>query len=365
MKPTVLVLTPDFPPAFGGIQLLMRRLVEHCTRLAPRVVTFDQPEAAAFDRPAGVPVSRVPLPARLSRRRAVALLNAAALLEAARARPDVILSGHIALSPAAATAKRVLGVPYVQYLYGREVVTRPALSRFAIRRADALVAVSSYTRSLALANGAASERVHVIPPGVDLRKRGRVLRDSRPTVVSVARLEQRYKGHDVLIRALPLVRGRIPSVRLQVVGDGVLRPAYEGLVASLGLDGSVEFLGTVDDATREELLARAHVFAMPSRLPLDGGGEGFGIVYLEAGVHGLPVVAGRAAGALDAVVDGETGLLVDPSDHVALASAIVELLSDPAKASALGERGRARAASFSWPAVARRVEDVLLTVARR
>jgi phosphatidylinositol alpha-1,6-mannosyltransferase len=182
--------------------------------------------------------------------------------------------------------------------------------------------------------------------------------------VCVARLEQRYKGHDVLIRALPLVRARIPSVRLQVVGDGVLRPVYEGFAASLGLDGSVEFLGPVDDATRDELLARAHVFAMPSRLPFDGGGEGFGIVYLEAGAHGLPVVAGRAAGALDAVVDGETGLLVDPADHVALAAAIVELLSDRAKASALGERGRARAASFSWPAVARRVEDVVLSVAR-
>jgi hypothetical protein len=158
VKPTVLVLTPDFPPSFGGIQLLMRRLVEHCTRLAPRVLTFDQSGAAAFDRPTGVRVRRVPLTAHLSRRRAVAVLNAAALLDAARPRPDMILSGHIALSPAAATAKRVLGVPYVQYLYGREVVTRPALSRFGIRRADAVVAVSGYTRSLALENSLARQR---------------------------------------------------------------------------------------------------------------------------------------------------------------------------------------------------------------
>jgi glycosyltransferase involved in cell wall biosynthesis len=102
---------------------------------------------------------------------------------------------------------------------------------------------------------------------------------------------------------------------------------------------------------------------MTSRLSSDGGGEGFGIVYLEAGLHGLPVVGGDVAGARDAVVDGETGLLVDPNDHLAVAEAISELLTNPALAESLGRGGSQRAREHSWPSIARRVEDLLLEVA--
>jgi glycosyltransferase involved in cell wall biosynthesis len=98
---------------------------------------------------------------------------------------------------------------------------------------------------------------------------------------------------------------------------------------------------------------------MLSRVDAGGAGEGFGIAYMEAGRFGLPVVAGGVAGALDAVVDGETGLLVDPQDHVAAADAISSLLCQPALASRLGAAGRERARSFSWQRTAAAVEDVL------
>jgi phosphatidyl-myo-inositol dimannoside synthase len=103
---------------------------------------------------------------------------------------------------------------------------------------------------------------------------------------------------------------------------------------------------------------------MPSRLPLDWGGEGFGIVYLEAAVHRLPSVAGNVAGARDAVVHGETGLLVDPTDHVAVADALTTLLEDPEAAERMGEAAAERATQFAWPVIARRVEDMLLEAAR-
>ena len=103
---------------------------------------------------------------------------------------------------------------------------------------------------------------------------------------------------------------------------------------------------------------------MPSRLPASGrGGEGFGIAYLEASARGLPVVAGNVGGAPDAVADGETGILVDPTDHLALADAVSELLIDRGRAEALGRAGEARARSLAWPHVVRQVEDVLLELA--
>ena len=104
---------------------------------------------------------------------------------------------------------------------------------------------------------------------------------------------------------------------------------------------------------------------MPSRLPAgDFAGEGFGIVYLEAGAYGKPVVAGNVAGALDAVLDGETGLFVDPTDHVDVANAITRLLLDSELARRLGGAGAVHAGTFAWPVICERVEAVLLELVK-
>src|SRR4051812_20368493 len=134
--------------------------------------------------------------------------------------------------------------------------------------ARAVVAVSRHTADLSIAGGASPERVHVIPPGVDLPSAGgeRSARDAaarRPTIVTVARLRERYKGHDVMLRALPLIRARVPDVEWVVVGDGPLRPELEALAAAYGVTDVVRFAGIVPDAERDAWLERAHVFAMP------------------------------------------------------------------------------------------------------
>jgi phosphatidylinositol alpha-1,6-mannosyltransferase len=101
---------------------------------------------------------------------------------------------------------------------------------------------------------------------------------------------------------------------------------------------------------------------MPSRLDEHGGGEGFGIVYLEAGARGLPVVAGNVGGATDAVVHGETGLLIDPTDPDAVAGAIVALLTDKDRARSMGEAGRRWAERHACPTITAQWEDLLLEV---
>jgi phosphatidyl-myo-inositol dimannoside synthase len=363
-KPRVLLVTPDFPPAFGGIQRLMHGLARHFERVETRVVTIGGEGSRAFDRGEPLSIVRSASDKMIGHPGAVAALNVRAVVEALSYRPHVVLSGHIVTSPANLAVRRLLRTPYVQYLHGREIAVRPRLAHAAIRGAAAVIAVSSYTRRLALEHDAAADRVHRISPGVDLIDRSRAPRRSQtPMVVTIARLEQRYKGHDVLIRALPLVRSRVAEARLVVIGDGPMQPVYEGLARALGLDGSVEFAGALDDAARDRMLDRAHVFALTSTLPLDGGGEGFGMVYLEAAVHGLPAVAGNVGGAVDAVVHGETGLLVDPTDHVAVADALTTLLASRETAERLGRAGAERAREFAWPTIARRVEDVLLEVA--
>lgn len=361
--PRVLVLSPDYPPAMGGIQQLVHRIVSHTDRLEVRVITLDHDQAAEFD--AGQPHDVVRVRRGWDRRLGVAALNAHALEQARRFRPNVVLAAHIVTAPAAAVIRRVLGIPVVLYLYAKEIGASRQLARWAVKRSDVIIAISRYTEQLALSVGAERERIRLIPPGVDPARITGEPRRSTPTVLTVARLEDRYKGHDVLVRALPLIRARVPGAEWVVIGSGSLRRDIERLARGTRVEHAVRLCGALPDAERDAWLDRAHVLSMPSRLPAgSAAGEGFGIVYLEAGMHGIPAVAGNVGGAVDAVVDGETGLLVDPTDHVAVGNAIADLLNDPARAAEMGEAGARHAEAFAWPLIARRVEDLLLDTAR-
>lgn len=357
--PRLLILTPDFPPARGGIQVLVHRLVEGLAGFEVRVVTLDSPGAAGFDAQAGIRVRRV-RPAQGSGPARNLALNAAALSEALSFRPQITLSAHIVVSPAAAGLACSLGSRTVQYFYAKEIGARPRLAAFAAQRADAAIAISAYTASLIEQAGAAPAHLELIPPGVDLPAETAPLPCERPTFITIARLEDRYKGHDVILRSLPLIRAKVPDVQWVVIGEGPLRPGLQQLAAALGVSDSVAFLGAVDDRERNLWLRRATALAMPSRLPAGGfAGEGFGIVYLEAGAYGKPVLAGNVAGALDAVVDGRTGLLVDPADHIAVAGGITRLLLDRDLACRLGQAGVAHAQRFAWPSICERVARLL------
>jgi phosphatidylinositol alpha-1,6-mannosyltransferase len=372
--------------------VLVHRLAAGLEGFVTVVVTLGSPEAGAFDAASGVATRRVRAGGRLGAARN-ATLNARILWEALRFRPDAVLSAHIVTSPAAALVQRLLGAPTVQYFYANEVLNKPKLATFAARQAERTIAISSYTASLMTAAGAPSGGVSLIPPGVDLpadlescccddgpadpgsEPRASEAADpgfesyprcesepaGRPTILTIARLQDRYKGHDVMIEALARVRAQVPDVEWVVIGDGPLRGELQELARSRGVADAVRFLGSLPDEQRDRWLRRADLFAMPSRLPGGGlAGEGFGIVYLEAAAYGKPVVAGNVAGALDAVADGESGLLVDPTDPGAVASAIVSLLLDRELARKLGAAGAARARGFAWPLIAKRVEAVLL-----
>lgn len=359
-RPRLLILTPDFPPAPGGIQLMAHRFAAGISGFDTRVLTLDAPGSEAFDRDSGCDVRRVGA-AALPRGARGMLLNGVACADALSFHPHVTLCIHIVTSPASAAIRAALGTPSVQVFHAEEIGARPRLAAFAVRHADEVIAVSSYTAGLIRGTGVQPASMRLIPPGVDIPDDAAPEPSERPTFVTVARLEERYKGHDVLVRALALVRAKIPDVRWVVVGDGSLRPGIEALARSYGVFDSIVFAGAVSDAERNSWLRRAQLLAMPSRLPAGGyAGEGFGIAFMEAGAYGKPVVAGGVGGAVDSVSDGESGLLVDPLDPVAVADAITRLLVDPELAARLGEAGRRRAASFAWPRIVERLEAVLL-----
>lgn len=361
----LLVLTPDFPPAIGGIQLLLGRLVERLVGDFDIVVVT---RSAAGGHRAHEDSSVNVYSTRLAGRPGLIEANTSGLAMGLRRKFDIVLSGHIATAPAAAGLQRLRGTPFVQYVYADEVPHRPGLARFAMRRAACTIAISGHAHALALTAGCPPTRLEIVPPGVDIpTATGSARRATRPTIITVARLEDRYKGHDVMLRALALVKLRVPDVLWIVVGEGSLRVELEAEADRLGLADHVQFTGRVSDEERDRRLAEAHVFAMPSRLPPSGteGGEGFGIVYLEAGLQGLPVVAGAVGGSVDAVVHGKTGLLVDPTSSEELGEALSVLLLDERQASALGAAGAARARTYTWERMSRGVQETLTRAAAK
>jgi phosphatidylinositol alpha-1,6-mannosyltransferase len=356
----VLVVTADFPPDVGGIQLLIWRVVSGLQQLVPIIVTKAAPAASRASAPIGFRTIRLsPRWSKLPNGLQHVILNALAI-RSARERPSIILCGHIVLVPASIILSRLLGVPMVLYLYGEEVSLRPHLSALGIRFAWRTICISRFTESLAR-RAACQGHIVRIPCGVDLPQvKVQLDRPGPPTILTVARLVDSYKGHDVMLQAMPRILDRVPLARWVIVGDGPLRPALEVEAQRLGVSHAVSFVGSLPDAERDALYSQAHVFVMPSRLSPSGGGEGFGIVFLEAAAHGVPSVTARVGGAAEAVVDGETGLLVDPTSPAEVATAIIRILTDDALRRRLGSAGRSFAEAHSWSAVSAAVERVLL-----
>lgn len=360
MRLRVLLIAPDYPPVHGGIQRLLHRATSSFPAADTRIVTMRSDGWREFDRRNPQRTRRFP---RAPGPSTVAHLafNVQAVVGGAGWRPDVILNGHIVAGPACAILARRHRVPSVTYAYAKEIEGRPRLAAAAMRTSAACIAISSHTR--ALVREAAGDRVpvHVIYPGVDIPRQAGEADAAAPTIVTVSRLRDWYKGHDIMLQALVIVREAVPDVRWVVLGDGPLHDELDALADRLGVAEMVDFRGEVNDAERDAWLARAHVFAMPSRYPpAEIGGEGFGIVFLEAAAWALPAVAGDTGGQREAVVHGETGLLVDPGDASAVAAALIRLLLNRDYARLLGAQARARAcAEFTWPQIGARIEDVL------
>jgi phosphatidylinositol alpha-1,6-mannosyltransferase len=181
-------------------------------------------------------------------------------------------------------------------------------------------------------------------------------------VVSVSRLVPR-KGMDVLVEAAARLAPSFPSLVVAIAGDGRDRQRLEHRARAAG--APVRLLGRVTDAALPALYGAADVFVMACRTRWFGlEQEGFGIVFLEAAAAGVPQVAGRSGGADEAVVHGETGLVVDdPRDPGALARALRTLLDDPVLRRGMGEAARRRAQeSYDYDVLAPRLAAALAGV---
>jgi phosphatidylinositol alpha-1,6-mannosyltransferase len=195
-------------------------------------------------------------------------------------------------------------------------------------------------------------RVGVIYPGVDPPILDEQIETGRvggpPRVLFVGRLVWR-KGVDLLLEAFAPLPSSFPGLTMDIVGDGPEMNHLRSRSAELGLDGIVSFHGSLEGLRLWRLYALASLLVLPSRSS-ESDVEGFGTVFLEAGIFGVPSVGTRTGGIPEAVIDGETGRLVNAEDVEGLREIISELLSDPAETTRLGKGARKTAQKLNWDA---------------
>ena len=345
----LLLVSPGFPPARGGIERTAGELAAGLGRRHELLVVAGRPHDDGAAPVAGLRLHWTPNDPPYGRQ-ATGALNAHTIRLGLRYRPDLVLCLHIRAMPAVRALQRATGVRAVLVVHAKEMAEQRHLGRAAARWADGVVTVSTFSRELAIAAGAVPQRTTIINPGVTLPAAPPVSVDQRPgplTVIAVARMADRHKGHDVLIEAIARLRRRGREVPTLLVGDGPLRPGLERLAAERGVPDLITFTGAVSDDELRNRLRAAHIFCLPTRLaPAFAAGEGFGIAFVEAAAYGLPVVAGRVPGVVDAVADGVNGLLVAPDDPDAIAAALDRLAADPHLAARLGAAGQERAAQL-------------------
>ncbi|MEX2289747.1 MAG: glycosyltransferase family 4 protein [Mycobacteriales bacterium] len=363
-----LVLSNDFPPRPGGIQAYVHSLAARQPDGEVVVYAPAWEGAGAFDAQQPFPVVRhpgslmLPTPEVLSRARQIARVEGCDRVWFGAAAPLGLLAPRLGL-PRAVASTHGHEVGWAMLPGARQVLRRIG------RGVDVVTYLGGYTRDR-LAPALRGVELARLPSGVDptlfrpgcggeqvRRAHGLV---GRPVVVCVSRLVPR-KGQDVLVRALPAVRARVPGAALLLVGGGPDLPRLRRLAAEHGVAEDVVLTGPVPWEQLPAHYDAGDVFAMPCRTRRAGlDVEGLGIVFLEAAATGLPVVAGRSGGSPDAVLDGETGQLVDGRSVPAVACTVTDLLQDPVRARAMGQAGREWVErEWRWDVLAGRLRALL------
>jgi phosphatidylinositol alpha-1,6-mannosyltransferase len=344
-----LLVSTSFPPGAGGIETYLEGL---CLRLGARISVLAPARRDGRPIPEGIvsPVlgyqgrMAVPVP-RVMR----AIVEAAA-----RERTDRVLFGSAWPLALCGPSLRKHGLHYGIIVHGAEMLVpsaTPGLRRRLVRSledADLLLPVSEFTAGSIRSLLHDPPRNAVVRAYIDLERFSPAANDGRvrrrlgleqhhKIVLFLGRLVRR-KGVHRLLEILPEVAAQVPDVVVVVAGTG---PQQHALRRRARARGDVIFAGRVNGADTPGLHASASVFTLPVVDRWWGSEtEGLGIALLEAQASGVPCVTGRSGGTPEAVVDGETGFVVDARDQAALTEALVFLLNNPGRAAAMGDAGR-------------------------
>ncbi len=350
------LITNDLGPRAGGIESFVLGLLERVDKDSVVILTSSQPKSKEFDQELlqkfGAIVirdrSKILLPTPRVARKAIKIMK--------QYQATTIWFG--AAAPLALLAKQLRkagATNIVALTHGHEVwwakipIFRMAITKIS-RDVDSLTYLGDFTKEAMLPVIADKSKLVKIAPGIDIDHFAPSAVDvkliekhnlqNRRVIVCVGRLVHR-KGQDKLIEAMPLVLKQFPDAALLLVGQGPIKSMLDKLIRHHGIEHNVIFTGRIKFDDLPKYIQLGELFAMPSRDRFFGlEVEGLGIVYLEASACGVPVIVGKSGGAPDAVLENQTGLIVDGTSKEEISAAICKLLADKDLAAQMGQRGR-------------------------
>lgn len=371
----VLVVTRNLPPLIGGMERLNWCMARELARYAQ--VRAIGPIGSRQLAPPGVEIDEAALRPLW---RFIAHSGWAAILQARRWRPHVVLAGSALTAPIAFAAARSCGAEAAVYAHGLDLAVPSIAYRSlwlpVVKHMDKVIVNSNATHELAIAAGTLPERISLVHPGTSIQDTGPtadavtswraqwVTGDS-PLLLSVGRLTERKGLRQFVLGVMPKIVAKHPNATLVIIGDAATnslhaksqsREAIMAAAKEARIERNIRFNGWVsDDDTLQAAYRAADLHVFPVRhLPNDP--EGFGMVSIEAAAHGLATVAYRTGGVADAVEDGVSGTLVTPHDEDAFASASLALIDRPLSRAAVIRHAQ----KFSWDRIGLQLAQVLL-----
>ena len=256
-------------------------------------------------------------------------------------KPKLIICSHVNFSPIAFLLKRILGINYVILTYGIEVRAKVSWIQLrALNESVRIFTISEWTSDRLQKLGLDKSKITKMPVPIHeekfvIDKKNLELLEfygidaNSKIILTAGRLDaaECYKGHDRVIRALPAVLRKIPTVHYMIVGSGDDIDRLQRLAIEMKLEEYITFCGFVPDHQLQSHYSSADLFVMPST------GEGFGIVFLEAMLSGIPVMGGSIDGSAEPLMSGKFGKLVDPNSLMEIADGIVKMLEGEGPAS--------------------------------
>jgi phosphatidylinositol alpha-1,6-mannosyltransferase len=352
----VLLVTNDLGPRAGGIETFVLGLIEGLPKNSLIVYTSSQKGDKAFDAQLqekfGAVVIRdrakILLPTPRISSRAVKILKQSQVENVwfGAAAPLALMAGKLR----SAGANNIVALTHGHEVWWAKIPIFKGLLKKIIKDVDHLGYLGEYTKGEIAKASDQVQKFLQIAPGIDTnhfapkKVRADLVEhfqlEGRRVIVSVGRLVHR-KGQDQLIKAMPKILEDFPDAILLLVGEGPIKQMLFNSAKQLGVLSKVVFAGRVSHHELPDYICLGEIFAMPVRSRFSGlEVEGLGIVYLEASACALPVIVGDTGGAVDAVLDKKTGLLVDGKNSDQIAKAICQLLADPAQARKMGATGR-------------------------
>ena len=332
-----LIVTRNFPPDVGGIQVLMGGLSEGLLNHGPvKVFTYEYPDSENYDKNSSMNIERVKGLKLFRKYRKANLVNNF-ISENSNIR--AIIADHW-------KSLELIKENYINkfktfcLLHSKEINHEKgsSLNRRMLRstkKAKFIIANSHFTKDLAIRVGIDPSKIHVICPGIQKPikidnnykiKAEKIYTDSFPKIITVARLDKR-KGHDKILMLLKNLKSKFPKIKYVSIGFGKEENSLVSLAKELGIEDDVVFLKNIDYNLKTALIAESNLMLMPSRIEKKSV-EGFGISFVEAESYGVGSIGGKDGGASDAIAHNKTGLICDGNDLNSIYDSVISFFKN-------------------------------------